>query len=650
MGGISLIYNADGRPLDRAVFDRMHGSIAHRGIDGTSEWFGESIALGYQAFHTTAEATIENQPLHDAARRLVLVMDGRIDNRHELADALRSRGQYPRSDTDAELMLCAYQSWGTSAPRHVVGDFAVVIWDAAQRTLFCARDHVGIKPLFYCYDGHTFLCGSELQQLLAAPFVAHAVDEEVAGLFLNGVVTDPDRTIYRNIRRLPPAYWLTLSGAKLSTRCYFDIDPSHRIRYRDDLEYADHFRELFAEAVRCRLRTPNKLAAVQLSGGLDSTSVAGMARALLADGSAGDTSVETFSLIFPDMRCDERRWISQSTAMFGLPASLIPAKVMDARWLAEAVRRYQDFGDVPNGAMWPPLWAAERTRGFRVALTGAGSDDYMTGSPYVPADLLLQFKWRRLYEYMGSAEQRAWQRAESLNTLTFLLRFMTWPLLPPGLQLAIKRMFGRKLYAEFIRPEFARRIRMAAGIRWKPRFPHRMSFADRAVYEWYRSGALASAMEYQDRCVTRAGLEERHPFHDRRLVEFVFALPAEQRCQNGLIKFVLRNAMSGLIPEDIRTRPDKAGYGDIFLAALQKVRCEIPKLTALEEAGWIDSAAFDRAFNQVFEPCDDDPPGIWPVWSTLAMEFWYRLVVLRDEKFLAEKALDSEFMASSTYQ
>ncbi|HKV55374.1 MAG TPA: asparagine synthase-related protein [Candidatus Binataceae bacterium] len=628
MGGITAIYNLDGRPVDRELFSRMHGATAYRAVDGSGEWLSDAVALGYHAFHTTPEAVNEHQPLRDNARGLVLLFDGRIDNREELAAAIRERGNRPRDDTDAELALCAYQSWGEDAPRQIVGDFALVIWDEAKQSLFCARDHVGIKPLFYYHDDHTFVCVTEMHQLFTAPFVSRDIDVDTVGVFLTGNLVDGERTLYRHIRRLEAAHCLTVSRGRLSVRRFFDIDPSRRIRYRDDDEYAEHFRELFAEAVRCRLRTPNGLAAIQMSGGVDSTSVAGMARSLLAAGALGETRVETFSLIFPGMRADEQQFIRESTAMFGLPATLVKAAVMEPAGLAEAILRYRDPIEVPNGAMWTPLWGIERERGFRVALTGAGSDEYMTGYGDAPANLIAQMKLGELIRYMGSPEQRLWQEAESRNAFTYLLRHGIWPLLPFKLQFLLKRASGARLYPEFVNHDFARRLNLAVRLRRKPRHPRGMSIADQSAYQWYAGVWLSHSMEYLDRLTGRAGIEERQPFHDRRLVEFLFAIPAEQRCRNGMIKFILRNAMRGLIPELIRTRPDKAGYGDIFLAVLRNFNRPALESMALEQAGWIDSRAFCRMFDEVLEPRDDDPAGLWPVWSTLSMEFWYKLVIL----------------------
>ena len=161
MSGIAVFYNLDGRPVDRMLFERLLSAIGHRGPDGIGCCIEGPIALGHAMLRTTPESLQEFQPLRDENAGLCLTLDGRVDNRDELTEALNAKGFQLRANTDAEIVLRAYECWGEESPRQIIGDFAFALWDERRRRLFCARDLEGIKPFFYYFDGRTFICGSE---------------------------------------------------------------------------------------------------------------------------------------------------------------------------------------------------------------------------------------------------------------------------------------------------------------------------------------------------------------------------------------------------------------------------------------------------------------------------------------------------------
>ena len=150
MSGIAGIFNLDGRPADSRILRRMLEVIAHRGPTGIGQHTDGAIGLGSAVLHSTAGSRGETQPVYDDPSGLAITLDGRIDNRDELKSELRAT---LRTDTDAELVLGAYQRWGEESPRHILGDFAYVIRDSNARRLFCARDHLGLRPFYYFTDG-----------------------------------------------------------------------------------------------------------------------------------------------------------------------------------------------------------------------------------------------------------------------------------------------------------------------------------------------------------------------------------------------------------------------------------------------------------------------------------------------------------------
>src|SRR5262249_55006083 len=254
VSGLAGVFGLHGRAVDAKLLKKLTAAVAHRGPDGEGYWSDGPVGLGHRISRTTPESLSEKQPLLDEGGNLCLVLDGRVDNRAELAAWLRDEGVRLRADTDAELVLQSYALWADGCASHLVGDFAFAIWDRGRRRLFCARDPLGIRPLYYWIRDQTFVCGSELRQVLDTLPLGPEPNEAAVGEYLSSRLVDLEETLYRGIRRLAPGHVLTVDGGGVRAVRYFNVDPRREIRYASDDEYAEHFGEILREAVRCRLR------------------------------------------------------------------------------------------------------------------------------------------------------------------------------------------------------------------------------------------------------------------------------------------------------------------------------------------------------------------------------------------------------------
>lgn len=162
MSGIVGIIYADNRSVESKKLEQMTAKIAHRGLDGIHTWYGEGIGLGHLMLWTTPESVQEKLPLLNTTRYLILTADARIDNRSELIDALNLE----KNITDSQIILAAYEKWGTCCCEYLLGDFAFAIWEHRQKRLFCARDHLGVKPFFYYHSPEFFIFASEIKSTL----------------------------------------------------------------------------------------------------------------------------------------------------------------------------------------------------------------------------------------------------------------------------------------------------------------------------------------------------------------------------------------------------------------------------------------------------------------------------------------------------
>ena len=295
MSAIAGIYYRDQHLVDHELLQRMVDNLAHHGPDGVGVWHDHEIGLGHCLLWTTPESVYERFPLRSQLGNLVLVSDARIDNRDELLSTLNLIDHPAEKITDGQLLLSAYEKWGCNCPNQLLGDFSFAIWDENRRTLFCARDHFGVKPLYYYASDRIFAFASEIKALLCLPEVPRQLNEIRVAEHLILLDSDPKITFYRDIFRLPPACHLSVNAHSLKVYEYWSLESNRALSLGSNQEYANQFLDLFTEAVRCRLRSVSPVGAM-LSGGLDSSSITCVARNLLA--AEGSLPLHTFSAGF----------------------------------------------------------------------------------------------------------------------------------------------------------------------------------------------------------------------------------------------------------------------------------------------------------------------------------------------------------------
>lgn len=326
MSAIIGIYHCNGQPVNRIHLERMVDILAHRGLDGSGIWSDRNVGLGHRMLWTTPESLSEKLPLVNHVSNLAITADARIDNREELFAALSLIGESSEKITDSQLILHAYEKWGDRTPEYLLGDFAFAIWDARQQTLFCARDHYGVKPFYYYSSKDTLVFATEIKALLCLPQVPSRLNEEKVGHYLVAALPDNTSTLYKDILRLPAGHHMTVSPNQISIKSYWTLDPHREIRMASDGEYAEAFREIFVKAVDCRLRSAFPIGS-HLSGGLDSSSIACVARDILAK--TGRGLLHTFSANFETVpESDERYYQNAVLASDGFVSHYLPGEAL----------------------------------------------------------------------------------------------------------------------------------------------------------------------------------------------------------------------------------------------------------------------------------------------------------------------------------
>ena len=291
--------------------------------------------------------------------RFVLVFAGHIDNPEELEEALPKAGR-DVADTDAALALRAVEAWGDAAADRIVGPFALAAWDRQRRRLWCARDFVGMRPLFYHASDSLFLFASDMHALFLEPSVPREPDEGIVAEYLAVAPTSREETLFKGIKRVLPGHWLAVEKDKVGGARYW-FPPTQLLSFDSDVEAAEQLRDALTRATKACVRGHSRVAA-HLSGGLDSSSIVVTARKLL-----GPDNVEAASLIFPGLKdCDERPYIDAVQALTGGPAITVPFRPAGLDVLFRWTERFLDLPDSPNGTMHlSPARGAAGTRSPR---------------------------------------------------------------------------------------------------------------------------------------------------------------------------------------------------------------------------------------------------------------------------------------------
>lgn len=620
MSGFAGVFRRDGAEVSASELDAMVETLAHRGPDGRGTWRDGPVGLGHQHLRTTPEAERASLPEIGGGGQHVLTMDARVDNRAELCASLGLENAATLSDD--RLLLAAYDEWGVECFERVVGAFAVVVFDRDRGAVVCARDALGIKPFYYALRDDLFAFGSEPKAVLSLSEVPEGIDDASVLAFLADEFDDPEATFFESVRRLPPGRVLVVEAGSARTRSYWSLDDVGELDLPADEAYERRFRDVFTEAVRCRLRRPTGTRVASfLSGGLDSTSIACTAGSLL-DAEESLTVLSVTHEGYP--AADESAYLQTALDAYDFDSHVVdgggttPFLDLDQR-----LARH----DAP---FYPPLFVMQRLfpdvladDGCRVLLDGLGGDQTLHYGTSHLSELLLE---GRIGRFASEFEALADQRGEPRRSI--LLKYVAGPLAPRPARQVWRCLHGRDdpgnayplLDAEMAREAgFDRSPGVGPSLPTHHREEHRRRLRDpEQVY----------FVEVVDADLAPLDVEPRYPYFDRRLVEFCLALPLDQKMEDGLGRQIARRALSGVVPEAIRTRTDKASLGVSWLDGLVSHERDQLRDRLVESPQFVDRYVDDdhlestlRRFTTDSSPSLDDG---WSLTKAYAVETWFR--------------------------
>ncbi|WGV27617.1 lasso peptide isopeptide bond-forming cyclase [Halotia branconii] len=666
MSGIMGIRHLNSHPVNHQYLEKMVEILAHRGPDHADIWVEESVGLGHRMLWTTPESLIEKLPLVNLTGNLVITADARIDNREQLMTLLTLPERSIEKITDSEFILAAYEKWGESCPEYLLGDFAFAIWDQHQQSLFCARDHLGIKPFYYYYQpNQIFLFASEIKALFCVPNVPRRLNEVRIADYLTLTMSDKAITTYRDIWRLPPAHSLVVNQSGVHIWSYWSLNAQKELQLESNAAYAAEFRKIFTEAVNCRLRSAFAIA-THLSGGLDSSAVTCVARNLLAKD--GKTSLHTISTIFDKItECDERPFINAVLDQGGFIPHYVHGEQFSPLADLDKIFQYEDEALLGPSHFYP--WNLNRISqemGLRICLDGFDGDTTVGHGTTRLTELIHQGKWKTFAQEVKALSPHhhvspaAVLQSYGLPYLRDLAKQWRWIAFAQGVQ-QIHQHFGvsRKLLLihhgikpllksvlqlwrrrqdkspNLINPDFAERIRLNERMQILADSSEPPLTVKQDQWLSLTQGLLTYTLEQMDQYAAMFSLEARHPFMDKRLIEFCLALPSEQKLYQGWGRMVMRRALEGILPQEVQWRGGKTDLTANFIDGLLKRDRHILDQMMSNRLGNIEKfididflrSAYKRLISAGNQVSDADSMAIWQA-VTLALWLDYKQVML----------------------
>lgn len=548
---------SSGRIADAGVLARMRDVLRHRGPDGEGLFIDGRVGLGHRRL-SIVDVAAGAQPMFNEDESKVIVYNGEVFNHSDYREELVSKGHTYKTLSDTETIIHLYEEFGKQCVHRLRGMFAFAVWDRDKKEIFIARDRLGVKPLYYLHDeqGNLFF-GSEIKAVLEAACIEPQLNyESLPDQFANHGISG-EATLFVGVKRLLPGHHMTWRDGRLTVEKYWDIKFEPKDNASSDTQIVEEWRALFEESVRMRLMSDVPLG-MFLSGGIDSSAIAAVMSKMASE------PIKTFSVAFEDKDANELSYARAVADAFGTDHHEI---TVTADEFFKALPDLVWHEDEPLGfSASVPLYFVSKlaSEHVKVVLTGEGSDELLAGyGRYEKALKLL--KYGAVYEKIVPAPLRTLIRSlvdSSPSGFGKLRRtFLARPADVTGLFFDNFGIFSREVQADLFSETSKSRFSSSDP------YSHKLEcfdsadareLLDRLLYSDIKT-YLHELLMKQDQMSMAASIESRVPFLDHRLVEFSSRMPSRMKLRNGSTKWVLREAMKGILPDEIISR-EKMGF------------------------------------------------------------------------------------------
>ena len=609
MCGISSIIHLDGAPVREEQLSSMMRAMKHRGPDDEGRFVEDNLGLGFVRLSILDLSPAGHQPMFSHDGRYVMIFNGEIFNYIELREDLKKLGHSFQSQSDSEVILAAYAQWGEQMLHRFNGMWALIIYDRREKTVFAARDRYGVKPFYYCIDGPRILIASEPPSILSVLGRKATPDQETIFNYLAFNRTDQNESsFFKEIKKLRHGHYFKFrigpgAGESLQPKRWYNIREEFKDPFKDPAAY----REMFSSSLGLRMRSDVPVG-VCLSGGLDSSSIVSV-----LNQDHGLKDLNTFSAVYGQGRNgDESSFINLYKNQLRNMHYVQPDEHGLMADLEELTRAQLE--PVPSTSTYAQFRVMKLAKEHvTVTLDGQGADEALAGYHYFFGfhfkNLLRKGKMGRMTSEMGHYYHKH------------------------------RSLYGIKSLAFFLMPAFMRtRLRvMEKGYLHPDFYQSNANGGGDIAGELYGSNSLQEALinhfefklehllKWEDRNSMWFSLEARVPFLDYRLVERTLTLPDNLIIRKGMTKYILREAMKGTLPEQIRMRRDKVGFetpeAEWFRTPMfQKYITELFSSPAFESRGLV---APDKVRDMYRKHLAREGNYSREIWKLIHLEKWY---------------------------
>jgi asparagine synthase (glutamine-hydrolysing) len=545
-----------GEGASQEQLEAMLHAQAHRGPDDTGKFIGDTTVLGHNRLAIIDLSPEANQPFFSQDGRYTLVFNGEIYNYIELKETLQKEVSFT-TNSDTEVLIAAYQTWGENCLSRLNGMFSFAIWDAQEKQLFAARDRFGVKPFYYTIQEDTFYFASEIKSLFAAGIPKSPNESVWASYFAYGSYGLPRETFWENVHQLQGGHFLTFKKGTLELHRWYNFEEEVK-KYEVDLSFETvkmRYLQLLDDSIRLRFRADVPIG-FNVSGGLDSSALLALVNRL----DEGE-NIEAFTFYTGDDRYDELPWVEGLIAHTKNPLTKVKLEAHQVASLASVMAIQQDepYGGVPTVA-YGELFKEARSKGVKVLLDGQGMDEQWAGYDYYT-------------KKSGSTIQGVSKSPFRTTVLTsdFLAKAKK-PVYPTPFEDAVLNLQYRDLFYTKI-----------------PR-----------------------ALRFNDRVSMQSSTELREPFLDYRLVEFAFAQPLAYKIHEGIQKYVLRSIVSDYLSDSITYAPKRPLQTPQREWLAEDLKDWVEQvLDTLKEHPWFDYNALKEEWTKYVDGDQDSSFHIW---------------------------------------
>lgn len=549
MCGITGIYNFNrADKLKRDILRSMCNILKHRGPDGEGYYFDRNIGFGHKRL-SIIDIEGGHQPMANENGTVWIAFNGEIYNYRELGAVLIKKGHKFSTKSDTEVIIHGYEEWGEGVFTKLSGMFAISIYDKNKNSLYLIRDRVGMKPLYYWYDDRAVVWASEIKAILLYPHVKRVPNFHTITDFITFQNTIDEKTFFKDIFKLPPAYFLKIHNGYLELKKYWDLDFCNQRFFKNSNEALEIYKEIYKRAVTRHLVSDVEIGSC-LSGGFDSSSVAFYASRCL------DYPLKTFTGYFPaGKKYDERNITRIFKRLSDTQNIEIQITAKDFRENIEKVVYHLDEPTLGSGALPHYIVAREISKHVKVVLTGHGGDELFAGYQAYKAhfykDLLkndflqfLRFFWR--------------------NTPDEILKvfyFSFYPILFNEVKYGLFIMFNKWQRNKLFTHEFLGQLgdySPTENLEEKYLKGKNFSNTEKLLY-LYMKTYLPTLFIQEDKMGMAHSIESRMPICDNEMVEFSTQIPYQYKLHNNNLKYLTKAMMKEHFPEEFYKHP-KMGF------------------------------------------------------------------------------------------